>query len=188
MLVSRIIQFKDLTFVGSKSSTLKSNKDISRSTFQWDYYVHEFVEALSLQDLTKPITTFPVSQHIYSMSCQSIPQDSCATLFCVMSLKVGTVAVGVCTNTRTLQQKNSFDVTDNTLTGNKKPWTLLCAAFQPTVSTVDDSVRALECHWNNSLPHDENPDPPKIVRLLQETILSFTCFFQTINLVSFVNP
>ena len=189
VLVSRVKELKDLTFVGSKSATLKTIKDIATSTSQWDYFVHEFVEALSQQDLSKPLATFPVSQHIYSMSCQSVPQDSCATVFCLMSLKDGTIAVAACTNIRkTLQQKNSFDITENTLTGNKKPWALLCAAFHPTVSALDDSVRALECHWNNSLPHDEKPDPPKIVRLLQETTLSFTCFYQTINFVSFVHP
>ena len=189
VLVSRVKELKDLTFVGSKSATLKTIKDIAISTSQWDYFVHEFVEALSQQDLSKPLATFPVAQHIYSMSCQSVPQDNCATVFCLMSLKDGTVAVAACTNIRkTLQQKNSFNVTENTLTGNKKPWALLCAAFHPTVSDLDDSVRALECHWNNSLPHDEKPDPTKIVRLLQEITLTFTCFYQTINFVSFVNP
>ena len=61
-----------------------------------------------------------------------------------MSLKEGTIDVGACKNIKIkLQQKNLFNVAENDLVANKKPWALLCAAFEPSIPTLDDSVRAL---------------------------------------------
>ena len=188
VLVSRVKELKHLTFVGSKSSSLKTIKEICYNTSQWDYFIHNFVESLTNQNSSLAVTTFPISQLVYAMSRQTLPEDNCATVYCFMSLKDQTVNVGRCDNIRKeLERANSYCAETPQSIVTKKPWALLCAAFEPGVSTTDASTIALESNWVNAVHSLQRKTPNDILQCLRDVTEHDTTFHRNINFVAFVD-
>ena len=187
VLISRVKELKHLTFVGSKSSSLRTIAAICSNNNQWDFFIHDFVESLSRQNSSLALTTFPIHQHVYAMSRQSIPEDNCATVYCLMSLKDQSLSIGRCSSIRkTLQQVNSYCSEVSLSLHTKKPWALLCAAFEPSISVPDSSTKVLESKWLNAVPTSENSNVEEIIQLLKNITESTIACHQSINFVAFL--
>ena len=188
VLISRVKELKHLTFVGSKSATLKSIEAICSNISQWDYFIHNFVESLANQNSSLDVTTFPISHHVYAMSRQTLPEDNCATVYCFMSLKDETLSIGRCQNIRKeLEQANSYCADSPQSTVSRKPWALLCAAFEPSNSTTDSSTISLESNWLNAIHTLQRITPHDVVHCLQNVTEQNSYFHQNINFVAFLD-
>ena len=187
VLVSRVKQLQNLTFVGPRNLTLNTIKKICCNVTQWDYYINEFVLALCSAPVSG-IMNFPLNQNVYSISRQTIPDDSCATVFCLLSMKDGSFITGHCTNLKSVLIKyNTFSDTVHCLHLTKKPWAVLCAAFEPSADTITSSTLALHSKWLSAVTFNVGMLPREMSQLLRDVTESQTSFFENINFASFIN-
>ena len=123
VIISRVKKLENLTFIGPKSLSLQTIKSISFKTNQWDSFIDNFIENLAGRTDTTSIVQFPISQNIYPICRQVMPEDTCPSVFGFYALKNCTIHIGCCINVKKkLQDMNGFceDVPPSILMG--KPW------------------------------------------------------------------
>ena len=80
VIISRVKELKIITFVGPKSLTLKTLKEITFNKTQLDYFIDHFTENLTNSVPIQPLTNYPAAHHVYTISRQAIPDDYCASI------------------------------------------------------------------------------------------------------------
>ena len=188
VIISRVKKLENLTFIGPKSLSLQTKKSISFDTKQWDSFIDDFIENLAARTDATSVVQFPISQNIYPICRQVMPEDTCPSVFCFYSLKNCTVHVGCCMNVKKkLQDMNGFceDVPPSILMG--KPWALLCAAFEPAANAKNDSILVMESKWSTVLRNCDNMQPSEIAEILKKETYKHTGFFDTFNFETFID-
>ena len=187
VILSRVKQLKHITFIGPKELTLQTMRKIIFNVNQWDYFVDQFVQNLSESDPATPMLSYPLSQHVLPMSRQYIPDDNCASLFCLVSLKDGGFHIGTSLNLKTtLQQYNSYSHNLHVEILSRKPWAVVCAAFDVSAPTLDDSFTAMQLEWQTACHQNEKTEPRILAQTLETVTASKKHFFESINFVSFI--
>ena len=188
VLINRVKKLRDLTFVGPRSLTLATTRKICSQSNQWDSFVFNFVSRISHAMPSSNILSIPVWQHVYSVSRQSLPNDSCATICCLLSLKTGSFIAGACMNIRhELQKVNTFNDGNSHEIDQQRPWALICAAFEPSCTIIDEFLLSLECHWNTTISSSDDSTPQNLVELLEQTSKLHCNFYHKLNFVAFIN-
>ena len=124
-----------------KNLTLQTIKSISFNTNQWDSSI-DFIENLAANADNKRFTVPRLANHIYPVCRQMIPGDTCPSVLFLFIKKLHSSywMLHECEEVT----RHEWKTCNLILKG--KPRALLCAAFEPTAHSVDNSILAMESH------------------------------------------
>ena len=185
VIISRVKELKNITFVGPKSLTLKTLREITFNKTQWDYFIDRFTENLTISGQIQPLTNYPAAHHVYAISRQAIPDDHCASVYCLFSLKDGSLETGSTMSVKKIVQDVNTFCSDHKLM-SRKPWALLCAVFNPAADAIDSGVVSMLSSWANVVDNSRTLRPCEVANRLEEQTKLQSNFFESLNFVSFI--
>ena len=126
VLVSRVQNLKDLTFVGDRETTIITIKRLLGQTAQWDEYTEKLVQTACNQ---APVV-FDIANTSFKPRKVDIPPGDVGFVYLLVSTKDISVSyVGeTCNIKRRLREHNSGDGSFLTNKRHLRPWGVLCSA------------------------------------------------------------